>query len=420
MLILIKNATILSPQSKYHNSKKDILIKNGEIQKIASRITEAKAKLITSQNLHISLGWIDVGTSSGEPGFEHRESLDSLSQAAAAGGYTALAIFPNTQPVIDNKSSVQYILNSTKDHIVDYFPIGALSKNCQGEDITEMIDMTKNGAIAFSDGVLSVKSNGLLLRALEYIKSTDGVIIHRPEDHSISNGNDIHEGQVSTSLGLKASPSLSEFLTVERDIQLATYAESKLLVHGISAKESVEKLVSNKSKNITCSVNYLNLCLTEEAIQTFDTNCKVSPPLRHQSDKDALIKALNTGTIDIIASNHIPLEEELKKKEFVYAEAGAIGLQTCFSGILSHAQNIKLDKVINCLTIKARKVLGISIPEIEIGAVANLTLFDPEEEWVYDNSTNLSKSKNSPFWNQNMKGKVIGIVNGKQSHFNNY
>lgn len=420
MLILIKNATIISPSSKYHNSKKDILVKNGEIKKIANRITDTKAKVISSNNLHISLGWLDVGACSGEPGFEHRESLESLSQTAAAGGYTSLAIFPNTQPVLDNKSSIQYILNATERHPVDYFPIGALSKNCEGEDITEMMDMTSNGAVAFSDGMLSVQSNGLLLRALEYIKSTDRVIIHRPEDSSISNGNDIHEGQVSTSLGLKASPSLSEFLTIERDIQLAMYAESKLLVHGISAKESVEKLVSNKSKNISCSVNYLNLCLTDEAIQTFDTNCKVSPPLRHQSDKEALIKALNTGSIDIIASNHFPLEDELKKKEFVYAQSGAIGLQTCFSGLMTHAQNIKLDKIINCLTVKSRKILSIDIPEMEVGSVANLTLFDPEAEWTFDNSTNLSKSKNSPFWNQILKGKVIGIVNGKQSHFNNY
>jgi len=420
MSILIKNATIISPQSKFHKQKKDILIKNGLISKIANRVTDAKAKVISSKNLHVSIGWLDIGATSGEPGFEHRESLESLTKTAASGGYTSLAIFPNTEPVIDNKSSLQYILNSTANHVVSYFPIGAISQKCAGQDITEMIDMTKNGAIAFSDGNKSISSNGVMLRALEYIKSTDKLIIHKPNDPSISNGNDIHEGRVSTSLGLKASPSLSEILTVERDIQLAEYADSRLLVHGISAKESVDKLIQNKSKQIFSGVSYLNLCLTEEAIESFDTNCKVSPPLRAQEDKSALIKAVNTNSIEVISSNHMPLEEEHKKKEFSYAKAGAIGLQTCFSAMTTHAEGLKMDKVINCLTVKSRKVLGMDVPELEIGAEANLSLFDPEAEWSLNDKTNNSKSKNSPFWNQNLQGKVIGIVNGKKSYFNTY
>jgi len=420
MSILIKNATIISPQSKLHKTQKDILIKKGVITKIANRVTDAKAKVISAPNLHVSLGWVDIGATSGEPGFEHRESLDSLTKTAAAGGYTDIAIFPNTQPVIDNKSSLQYILNATSNHTVTYHPIGAISKNCEGQDITEMMDMTANGAVAFSDGLKSIQSNRLMLRALEYIKSIDKLIIHVPDDPSISHGNDIHEGKVSTSLGLKASPSLSEILTVERDMQLADYAESKLLVHGISAKESVVKIIAQKSKNIFSSVNYLNLCLTEDAIASFNSNCKVSPPLRAKEDQAVLIKAINTGSIDIIASNHVPLEEEHKKKEFTYAKSGAIGLQTCFSGLMTFAENIKLEKIVNCLAVKSRTILGLKVPEIEVGAEAHLTLFDPTGEWTFDQKTNTSKSKNSPFWNQKLKGKVIGIINGKHSHFNAY
>lgn len=420
MSILIKKALIIAPKSKHHKTKKDILIKNGQILKIAQRITDSKAKVIESKNLHVSVGWLDVGATSGEPGFEHRESFESMSKTAAAGGYTGLAIFPNTNPVIDNKSTLQYVLNSTSQHLVDYFPIGSVSKNCAGEEITEMIDMSKNGAVAFSDGQKSIDSNGLFLRALEYVKTTGKLIIHRSDDPSISNGNDIHEGETSTSLGLKASPSLSEHLILERDIHLSEYAESRLLIHNISSSESIQKIKNKKSKNLFSSVSCTNLCLTEKSIENFDTNCKVSPPLRSQSDKENLIAGVNSGSIDIITSNHVPLEDEHKKKEFVYAKAGAIGLQTCFSSVVTFAKSLKLERIIKCLSENPRKILDIDMPAIELGEKANLTLFDPDLEWTFDDNTNYSKSKNSPFWNHNLKGKVIGVVNGKYSFFNNY
>jgi len=420
MLILIKNATIIAPQSKFHNSKKDILIKNGVIEKIANSISSSKAKIIKSKNLHVSPGWIDLGAQSGEPGYEHRESLETLSATAAAGGYTGLAIFPNTNPTIDDKSSVQYILNATQNHLINYYPIGAISKDCLGSEMTEMIDMKNNGVVAFSDGQKSISSNGLMMRALQYAKGTNSIIINNPNDESLSNGNSVHEGHVSTSLGIKASPSLAEVLMVDRDIQLSKYTDSRLHIHNISTAESLEKIDAQNDKNISCAVNYLNLCLTEESIASFDVNCKVSPPLRSEADRDALSKGVSSGKIDLISSNHVPLEEELKKKEFVYAQAGAIGLQTCFSGIVSFAKNISIVKIISCLAINSRKLLGIAIPTIEQGEIANITIFDPKGEWTLDRQTNLSRSKNSPFWNQSLSGKVLGVVNGKQSYFNQY
>ncbi|NNE13797.1 MAG: dihydroorotase, partial [Saprospiraceae bacterium] len=347
MTILIKNAKIIFPKSSLHNKQKDVLIKNGLIEKIGRNIKDDKAKVIKSKNLHCSIGWLDVGTICGEPGYEHRETFESLSKAASSGGYTGLCIFPNTHPPIDNKSSIQYILNSTKHLLTDYYPIGAVSKACKGKEITEMIDLSKNGAIAFSDGHNTIDSNGLFLRALEYLKSINGLLIHQPNDPNLSNDNNIHEGIVSTSLGLKASPSLSEFLTMERDVQLAKYADSKLLVHQISTKESIEKLKATKIKNIFSSVAYHNLCKTEKEIELFDVNSKVSPPLRSEEDKEALINAVSKGVIDIITSNHVPLEEELKKKEFVYADGGAIGLQTCFGALMTFAPKISLSKIVN-------------------------------------------------------------------------
>ena len=418
MVVLIKQAKIIFPKSKFHNKTKDILIRNGVIEKIGSSIKEEKAKVIKSKNLHVSLGWMDIGAQCGEPGFEYRESLETLSQCAMAGGYTGLAIFPNTYPVIDNKSSIQYILNSSESHLVNYYPIGALSKKCQGEEITEMMDMSSQGAVAFSDGTKPVASNGLLLRALEYVKSIGGLIINSPKDTTLSNDSDIHEGEVSTSLGLKANPSISEFLTLERDIRLTQYADSKLLAHQISTKESVHILKTCKDKNIYSSVAYLNLCKTEDAVSQFDVNSKVNPPLRAIEDQEALVKGVTGGTIDIITSNHIPLEEEAKKKEFVYADGGAIGLQTCYSGVSTFASQISLNKLIAALSINPRKILGLDIPQIEVGELANITLFDPDKKWTFDMSKNKSKSKNSPFIDTEFTGMVIGVINGKKVYFN--
>lgn len=420
MNVLIKQAKIIFPKSELHDQTKDILIKNGIIEKISGNIKDDKAKLVKSKNLHVSIGWVDIGASSGEPGYEHRESLQSLNDCAAAGGYTAVAIFPNLKPAIDNKTSVQFIVNATASQLIDFHPIGALSKNCAGEEITEMIDMSRNGAIAFSDGQKSVQSNGVLLRGLEYVKSIDGLIINSPQDKSLGGNEDIHEGIVSTSLGLKANPSISESLCLERDIKLAQYADSKLLVHQVSSKESVDAISLIKDKNIFVSVPYLNLCKTEDSLATFDVNVKVNPPLRSEEDKQALIKGVKKGQIEVITSNHVPLEEELKKKEFVYAEGGAIGLQTCFSALNSYADKLSLKRIVTSLAINPRKVLGIEVPEIKEGEKANLTLFDPEESWIYSIDNNKSKSKNSPFLETEFKGKVVGVINGKKTHFNNF
>ena len=280
--------------------------------------------------------------------------------------------------------------------------------------------MKANGAIAFSDGLSSINSSGLMLRALDYAKGIDAVIIHHPEDKSLSNGNQIHEGLVSIELGLKGNPNISELLTLERDIQLTRYTNSKLLAYNISTKEAIPKLKGLSKENIYSSVSYLNLCKTDEALYTFDTNLKTIPPVRSKKDQEALIAAINKATIQIITSNHQPLEEEVKKKEYVNAEAGTTGLQTCYSAITTFAKDISPDKLVSCMAVNPRKILGLEAVELKKGAKAELTLFDPESEWTLSNNTNTSKSKNSPFWNQTLQGKVIGMINGKKSFFNRY
>ena len=420
MSILIKNAIIIFPGHEHHNTKKDILIKNGTIEKISSRITASSTKVIESDNLHVSPGWLDIGATSGEPGYEHRESLESLSKTAAAGGYTSLAIFPNTQPVIDNKSTVNYILGATSDHLVTYFPIGAISKGCSGEEITEMIDMHRNGAVAFSDGHHSLASSGLMLRALDYAKSVNSLIIHHPADTTLTNANQVHEGKVSTELGMKGNPSISEILILDRDTQLTKYSESKMLAYNISTKESVDKVKGLAKEGLASSVSYLNLCKTDEEIYEFDSNFKVVPPLRTEQDRQSLISGVNKSIIPIITSNHFPLEEEAKKKEYSYATPGAIGLQTCFSGMVTQAPEISLERIVRCLAINTRKILELPAVELKAGEKAELTIFDPSKSWTLDTNTNASKSKNSPYWNQEMKGMVVGVVNGKKQHWNKY
>ena len=420
MLLLIKNAKIIYPGHELHNSKKDILIRNGVIEKIGTRISDNAAKQISSKSLHLSPGWFDIGSIVGEPGFEQRETLETLSRTAASGGYVAVAIFPNTEPVVDNRSAVQYILNQSTNSAVDLHPIAAISKNCNGEEITEMIDLSRSGAVAFSDGHHAITSSALMMRALDYSKSVNGLIIHRPVDPSLANESLVNEGKVSIELGMKGNPNLAEVVALNRDIQLQKYTGAKVLLHNLSAKESVETLKSLKQNNLFSSVSYLNLCKTEEAVYGYDTNYKTLPSLRSEEDRQALISGVNKKTIQVISSNHVALEEDEKKKEYIYAAPGATGLQTSFAAINTYAEGIKLNSLINCLAINPRKILDLPEVDLEKGAKAELTLFDPTLEWSLNSKTNTSKSKNSPFWDKSLKGGVIGIVNGKKSHFNKY
>ena len=420
MSILIKNATLIYPGEKDHNKSRDVLISNGKIEKIASKIDAPSAKVIEGNKLCISPGWIDIGTLGGEPGYEYREDFKSLSNAAAAGGYTGLALFPNTNPPIDDKSSLQFVINATQSLIVDFYPIGAISKNTEGKEITEMMDMSHNGAVAFSDGKKSVKLSGLLLRALQYAKSINGLIIHHPDDESLSNDNQIHEGAVSTSLGLKGSPSIAEVLTLERDVLLSQYADTHILLHNLSSSQSIERLMQMENEKVYASVGYLNLCKSDEALSGFDVQYKASPPLRSEKDRKALVKAVKNGTIQIINSNHVPLEEEQKKKEFVYAELGAIGLQTCFAALRTFVPKINVSDLVECVAINPRKILGLEKVSMKAGETADITIFDLDKKWTFDQSNNQSKSKNSPFLGQEFEANVVGIINGRKSHFNNY
>ena len=416
-MILIKQAKIIDPNSKLNGKKRDILIQNGKIKEIKANITTKAKTTIRIEGLQVSPGWLDIAAQGGEPGFEHREDLQSLSRAAAAGGFTGVACLPNTQATIHSKSEVLYLKNSTQNNIVDFFPIGAASHACEGKEITEMLDMHHAGAVAFSDGKNSIQDTGLMMRALQYVKAFDGLILNQAHDQSIDVGGQMHEGVVSTSLGMRGIPSLSEELMVQRDIYLTKYTESKLHISNISTEGAVDLIRQAKKKGIaiSCSVSAINLLLDDTVLIEFDADYKVFPPLREATDIKALKKGLQDGTIDHISSNHCPWETESKNLEFPYAEFGLIGLETAFA-VANTALKGKLSvtQLVDKFAIQPRKILAIQIPVIKEGEKANLSLFLTDKTWTFKEKDIYSKSKNTPFVGSEFIGKVVGIINNEQ------
>ncbi len=266
MHILIKKATVLSPDSKYHLKRKDILIKNGIIEKIADSINEKAKVIIDKKNMYVSAGWVDVFSDFCDPGFEHRETLESGVQVAAAGGYTDAFVIPNTNPPTANKTAVEYIKHETG--LVNLHPIGSVSKNIEGKDLAEMYDMKLAGAIAFSDGRKTIQNSGLLLKALQYVKTFDGIIIEIPEDKEITKNGLMNEGVVSTQIGLQAKASIAEDIHTYRNIELLRYTQSKIHLTGISTKKSIDLIRQAKKQklNITCSVSPYHLLYSDQML----------------------------------------------------------------------------------------------------------------------------------------------------------
>lgn len=421
MKVLIKQATIVSSSSPHNGLTKDILIENGIIARVGDAITDSEARVIQQQGLHVSIGWMDIFSHFCDPGFEYRETLETGAKAAAAGGFTDVMVLPNTSPAIHNKSQVEYIVQKTKALPVNIHPVGAVTKNSEGNELAEMYDMQKSGAVAFGDGTNAIQNSGLLIKALQYVKTFDGTIIQIPDDRSIAAHGLMNEGIVSTQLGLPGKPMMAEELIVARDIKLARYAGSRLHFTGITSPKSIEYIKRAKEGgiNITCSVTPYHLFFNEEDLRSYDTNLKVNPPLRDKTSQAALLKAVLDGTVDCIASHHIPYNYDNKVCEFEYAKNGMIGLESLF-GVVWSMVNSKwsIENTIEKLSVAPRKIFGLTVPVIEEKAAASLTLFDPLQEYDFDESMIASKSKNSAFMGKKLKGKVIGIINGDKMYLN--
>lgn len=417
MNILIKSARIIDILSPYNGKVMDILIENGVITSISAAIVPKKTvKTITSKNLCVSVGWLDMQANFCDPGFEHKEDIHTGINASAAGGYTAVALVSSTQPTIHSKAEVEYIKNKSANAIVDVYPVGTLSYKQEGKDIAEMYDMHLSGAVAFSDDKKAVNDSGLLMRALLYAKNFGGLIIAHCDEKAISQEGKMNEGIVSTMLGLKGIPALAEELMVNRNLFLAEYTNAPIHLANISTERSVALVKQAKQKGIkvTAAVNAYNLVLTDNLLEGFDSNYKLNPPLRTQKDVDALRKGIADGTIDVITSDHRPQDIESKDVEFDYAANGMIGLESSFALVNSTKDKLKLEAIIKTLTVNPRTILKLKQPKIAQGESANLTVFDPDFEWTFDKQAIKSKSRNTPFIGQTFKGKVLGIINKNQ------
>lgn len=418
--IIIKSAKIIAPESKFHLQEKDILIEDGIIKNIDSSISvDDSAKIIQVENLHLSMGWLDMRANFCDPGLEHKETFATGCKAAAAGGFTAVCVLPTTNPIVQSKAQIEYILSKAKGNLVEVLPIGALTENLEGKDIPEMIDMSEAGAVAFANGNISLQDSGTMLRALLYSKMFDGLVYSFPNDKYLSKLGVVNEGINSTKLGLKGMPALAEELMIIRDIALAEYAETKVHFSRISSAKSVEIIREAKAKGlpVTASVAAHHLILNDSFLENFDTNYKILPPLRTEQDQAKLIEALVDGTIDVVCSDHSPQDTESKFKEFDLAEYGVIGLETAFS-VVSTVSSLNPTELVKCFAIQPRKILKQNLPEIKVGEKANFTLFNPTKKWTFKAENIQSKSKNTPFINEEFTGKVLGVVRGDELFLN--
>lgn len=414
--VLISGATLLLPEHPQHRKKVDILIKNGKIKELGtvSDISEKGLKVIDANGKYVSPGFFDLNANFGEPGYETKEDLVTGVATAAAGGYTGVAVHPNTNPAIYTRSEVALIVNSTKGEVVDVYPVGAISKKRQGEELAELYDMKLAGAIAFSDGDRSVQQAGVMSRALLYSKGFGGLVISFAQDESIAGGNKMNEGVVSTYLGMKGVPNLAESLMVSRDLGLAAYNDAPIHFTTVSTEESVDiiKQAKKKGVKVTCDVSAHSLIFTDEDVRSFDSNYKVSPPLRTQKDVKALLKGLKDGTIDAIVSQHTPHEIEFKNVEFHIAKDGISALQTVLPFLIK--AGLSADQIVEKLAINPRTIVGIAIPKFDIDEEANLVIFDMDEKWLYDEKSNLSKGDNNPWFGQELTGKALVVVNNNK------
>lgn len=413
MNILLKSATIIDASSEHHLKTLDILIEKGRISKIAESISlPSKTKAIELKNLHVSQGWFDSSVSFGEPGFEERENIENGLKTAAYSGFTSVAVNANSFPVTDSKGHIKYLLSKASNNAVNLYPIGALTMGSENVDLAELYDMQNEGAISFYDYKKPIENANLLKIALQYTQSFDALVQSFPFERSVARNGLVNEEINSTKLGLKGIPALSEELQIIRDLYILEYTGGKLHIPTISTKKSVSLIKEAKKKGlkVSCSVAVANLFLTDNVLESFDTNFKLMPPLRTTNDTKALIKALKEGIIDGVTSDHNPIDIEHKNIEFEHAKFGSIGLESCF-GALNSVVNV--EEAVLALT-NLKYIFKVPISNIEVGNIADLSLFDPKVTWKFSEEDIISTSKNSAILYSDLKGKPYGIFSNNQ------
>ena len=416
MSIILKSAKVINAESKYNGTKQDILISEGKIVKIAKSIIDKNATIINIKNLHVSNGWFDSSVSFGEPGLEERETIENGSDVASKSGFTGILLNSNTKPVADNQTDISFIKLKSKNSICNIYPLGALTISSKSVEMAELFDMKNSGAVGFYDYKKPILNSNLLKTSLLYSQSFDSVIMSFPMDQSIAKKGIINEGMISVSYGVKGIPNFSEEIQINRDLHILEYTGGKLHIPTISTKKSLDLIKKAKSKglNVSCSVAIHNLIFNEEKLKDFDTRFKVIPPLRSEKDRLALIKGVKNGEIDLVTSDHCPIDIENKKTDIYNAKFGTIGLESFFGALNSL---FTTEETIEILT-KGREIFNIETIQFKEGSTANLSLFTVDDEYEFSKENILSKSKNTAFLGFKMQGRPIGIINSNKTCIN--
>jgi len=409
MNLIFKNAVIIDANSPFNKQAVDIKLEGGIIKNIGINLEADGYDVIELDNLHISNGWFDSSVSLGEPGYEDRETLANGLNVAAKSGFTDVALQPTGNPIADKQADIAFLVNKSLHAATAVHPIGALTKNSEGKDIAELYDMKNSGAVAFGDYNKSLSDAAILKIALQYVQDFDGLVIAYSQDDKIKGKGVVHEGEVSTKLGLKGIPTLAEELQIVRNLYLLEYTGGKLHIPTISTAKSVQLIKEAKAKglNVTCSVAVHHLIFTDDVLTDFDSRYKVAPPLRPETERQALVAGVLDGTIDMITSDHNPIDIENKKLEFDLAKDGTTGFESAFGALQTV---LPLEVIVEKLTA-GKAIFGLAETTITEGTVASFTLFNPTAKWVFTKQDILSKSKNSAFLKQEMKGRAYGIYN---------
>lgn len=416
MSILIKSATLVDSKSNLNFKQKDILVKDGVIVDIADSI-DSKAKLVLDfKNLHVSRGWLDTSVSFGEPGYEERETLSNGLNTAASSGFTSILLNPDCNPLVDSHSAVEFLKKKSSNTTTKIYPVANLTSNSNGKDLASLYDMKLAGAVAYGDYKKTINDSSILKIALEYTKTFGGRVISFCQDEFLSQNGVINESIVSTELGLKGIPDISESINIYRDIQILGYTNGKLHIPYVNTKRGVELIRDAKKRklDITASTSLAHLIFSDKDINEFNTNLKLNPPLRSEIDCKSVKEGLIDGTIDYLTSMHEPLDLDNKKVVFDLATPGSIGLESVFGNMCN---NFTLEKTIDILT-RNKSIFQIEDHPIEKGSYADLTLFNPDISYEFSNEHILSTSKNCAYLGTKLKGIVYGSINNNNSTLN--
>lgn len=413
--LCLKGGRLVGPD--HMDQQADVWITEGVIQGIGEAPADFNGRSLDCRGKIIIPGLFDMHVHLREPGFEEKETIQSGADAAMAGGFTGVACMPNTQPVIDNRAQIEFIRRQARDHIVDVYPVGAVTKGSNGEELTEMGDMADAGAVAFSDDGKPVARSGLLRNALEYSRMLGKPVIDHCEELTLSGSGGMNEGAESTRLGLRGIPSISEDVMVARDLLVAEYTGGPLHIAHVSTEGSVRLIREARARGVKVTAETCPhyLVLTEEAVREYNTYAKMKPPLRTERDRQALVQGIQDGTLDVIATDHAPHTIDDKDTEFDSAAFGIIGLETALGVILTRLVQekiIDMHQLVDKMSLNPRRILGLEIPGFIKGLKANFTVLDPEKPWVVDANEFLSRARNTPFNGWNLTGKAVGIING--------